>query len=484
VNPDLAALTDAPASSRYSYSFDGNAQSLDHALVNASLVAASVARRLEHARISADFPETARDDATTATRLSDHDPLLVYLQVGAFASADLAVTKVDTPDPIVPGATLSYTVTVSNNGPDPAPSTTWTDTLPTGTSFVSLAAPAGWSCTTPALGSSGTVTCSAASFALASAQFTLDVAVGSSLSANTLLSNTATVSSAATDDVSRNNSATSTTTVRAADTSTAITGDSPDPSVYGQAITVTYAVTVTSPSVGTPTGNVTVSDGTDSCTGTVAAGSCLLTPLTPGARSLTATYAGDANFNGSTSAAEAHGVTAVKVYSAASPAGHGNIVAAFTGGGPDCTFSRSAYTATLPAAAPTGVRFPHGVFDFALKGCTGSPVNFTITYPAALPAGSQYWKYGPTADDHSHHWYTLNALDNNLHIVGNVVTFSIADGGRGDDDLLANGEITDQGGPGYAVGGNPVPSLSEWGVILLSLLLLGSAYAAGRQRIR
>jgi large repetitive protein len=93
-----------------------------------------------------------------------------------------------------------------------------------------------------------------------------------------------------------------------ADTTTTISSDSPDPSVVGQSVTVHYGVTVDAPGAGTPTGNVTVSDGTISCTGTVAAGQCSLTFTSPGARSLTATYAGDSSFAGSTSAAEAHTV--------------------------------------------------------------------------------------------------------------------------------------------------------------------------------
>ncbi len=99
-------------------------------------------------------------------------------------------------------------------------------------------------------------------------------------------------------------------TVNPADTTTTITSDNPDPSLVGQSVTVQYTVTVSGPGSGTPTGNVTVSDGTISCTATVAAGQCTLTFTSAGARSLTATYAGDSNFNGSTSAAEAHTVNA------------------------------------------------------------------------------------------------------------------------------------------------------------------------------
>ena len=89
-------------------------------------------------------------------------------------------------------------------------------------------------------------------------------------------------------------------------TTTTIASVTPEPSTVGQPITVAFTVTS---SGGTPTGDVTVSDGTLSCTATVAAGSCSITPLAPGTETLVATYAGDANFVGSTSDPFAHTVT-------------------------------------------------------------------------------------------------------------------------------------------------------------------------------
>jgi hypothetical protein len=98
-------------------------------------------------------------------------------------------------------------------------------------------------------------------------------------------------------------------TVRA-DTTTAIGSHYPDPSTIDQAITVRYSVAVHAPGGSAPTGNVTVRDGTDSCTGTVAAGRCTLALSTAGPRALTATYSGDAYHNPSTSSAGvAHEVT-------------------------------------------------------------------------------------------------------------------------------------------------------------------------------
>jgi hypothetical protein len=58
-------------------------------------------------------------------------------------------------------------------------------------------------------------------------------------------------------------------------------------------------VTVNPPGSGTPTGNVTVSDGSASCTASVATGSCIIKMKITGNRTLTATYAGSTKFNGS-----------------------------------------------------------------------------------------------------------------------------------------------------------------------------------------
>ena len=84
------------------------------------------------------------------------------------------------------------------------------------------------------------------------------------------------------------------------DTTTVIVSHTPNPSDVGQPVVVVYTVNAFS---GTPTGDVTVSDGTASCTGTVAAGTCTLTPTSAGAKTLTATYSGDADYNGSSGTA-------------------------------------------------------------------------------------------------------------------------------------------------------------------------------------
>ncbi len=240
VNPDLVNLFDTPPpSERYSFVFDGNAQSLDHALVNSALIASTVARRIEHARIDADFPETARSSAITPARLSDHDPLVAYFQVASFATANISITKMDGTDPVIAGANETYTITVTNNGPDAAENVSLSDTLPAGTSFVSFSAPAGWTSTTPAVGAGGTVTSSIASLPVGSAVFTLTVNIDPSVANDTVISNTATVTSTTADTNANDNSSMATTTVTQKADLAVIKSDSPDPACVNGNITYT-----------------------------------------------------------------------------------------------------------------------------------------------------------------------------------------------------------------------------------------------------
>jgi hypothetical protein len=87
-----------------------------------------------------------------------------------------------------------------------------------------------------------------------------------------------------------------------ADPVVTITGDTPDPSLTGQAVTVTFTVTGSGP---TPTGNVTIttSNGAETCTASVATGQCDITLSAAGNHTLTATYSGDAAYNGGTDTA-------------------------------------------------------------------------------------------------------------------------------------------------------------------------------------
>ena len=73
-------------------------------------------------------------DANSANN-SATEPTLVHQP--ALGAADLAVTKSDTPDPVLAGETLTYTLVVTNNGPAIASNVLVVDALPTGVTFMS-----------------------------------------------------------------------------------------------------------------------------------------------------------------------------------------------------------------------------------------------------------------------------------------------------------------------------------------------------------
>lgn len=167
--------------------------------------------------------------------------LLLFAPLVFAQSADVSVLKSASPEPVAAGATLTYTLTVSSEGPDSAANVTLTDPLPAGVLFQSISSNAGWSCTTPAVGSNGTVSCSTASFAPGGVDFTLVTTVASSVSDGTVLANVATVSSTTADPQSNNNTSEADSTVSAppAPTLDLTKAGAPDPVTAGTNLTYT-----------------------------------------------------------------------------------------------------------------------------------------------------------------------------------------------------------------------------------------------------
>ncbi len=149
------------------------------------------------------------------------------------AEADLALTKTDSPDPVIAGNTITYTLTVDNPGPSDATGVVVNDSLPAGVTLVSTSG-----C---AEDPGGVPNCSLGTVpAGGSATYTILGQVASSV-VGTIM-NSATVSSSATDPNPGNDTATAATTVVAeADMSIAKSG----PATATAGTQVTYGITVT-----------------------------------------------------------------------------------------------------------------------------------------------------------------------------------------------------------------------------------------------
>jgi len=268
---DLIADRLGPAA--YSYLFDGQLGHLDYALANAALDTQVAGIGVWHINADEvplfDYNDEVRDtgepdyeekpdgsgltpprvlfEPASPYRVSDHDPVLVGLFADA-VSTDLAISASATPDPVLAGGTLTYAIEARNLGPASAGSASWTLALPAGTGFATLSGAAGWTCTTPAVGTAGTVTCTLATFAPGTAAFTLAVTVAADLAQGSTLAATATVTSATADPATANNSATETVAVDTAADLAVTLVDSPDPVAAGAALTYTITLTNAGPS--------------------------------------------------------------------------------------------------------------------------------------------------------------------------------------------------------------------------------------------
>lgn len=170
----------------------------------------------------------------------------------AFAAGDpvdMAVFKGASTDPVVPGSTFDYYLSVYNDGSTTATQVTVTDPLPAGATYVSATTDVG-SCGQ----SSGTVTCLLGTMAGgAGANITITVTAPNAVAT---ITNTAHVSSAEADTYPDDNVSTVDSHVGYIDLSITKT-ETPSPAVTGGPMTYTLAVTNNGPS---PATGVVVTD--------------------------------------------------------------------------------------------------------------------------------------------------------------------------------------------------------------------------------
>lgn len=171
----------------------------------------------------------------------------VYTLAGnvTYLASDLQVTKADSPDPVLAGQDLTYTLSVTNNGPDAIPvgeDIVIQDTLPAGYAVTASSGDGSYDIGTNVWTISGGL----ASGATATIQLT--VPVPSSEADGAVLSNTAAITSTHPDTDNTNDSDTVTTTVsRLTDLSVTV-ADVPDPVTAGGSVAYTVTLTNNGPS--------------------------------------------------------------------------------------------------------------------------------------------------------------------------------------------------------------------------------------------
>ncbi len=166
--------------------------------------------------------------------------------------------------------------------------------------------------------------------------------------------------------------------------------------------------------------------------------------------------------------------------------GGGNASVVIGGAPAGCTVGSLSISTTAPAGTPGNASFPLGVLRFAATGCNNATLTVSITYPKAIPAAAQLKKYGPQTFGAPNSWFTPSVSS----ISGDrlTATYQVKDNGEGDSDSTP-GSILDPFAPmvlADAVPGAssvaPIPYLSQWGVMLLSLMAAGMGMLAVRRR--
>ena len=175
---------------------------------------------------------------TSATTDPDPDNNRASATTVLATEADLTITKTVTPDPPVPGAPVSFTLTVQDNGPSTAVDAVVTDPLNPAVLAPSAASSAG-TCALP----SGVATCELGSLKPGATPVTITVSGTLDPSFSGALSNTATITSATADPDLANNAATVTApAARAADLTMTKTAS---PASVAPGAPVTFALKVT-----------------------------------------------------------------------------------------------------------------------------------------------------------------------------------------------------------------------------------------------
>jgi uncharacterized repeat protein (TIGR01451 family) len=339
-------------------------------------------------------------------------------------SADLSVTNSASPVPVQAGNNITYAQVVTNGGPSAATAASFTENTPPNTTFVQLTPiPAGWSCTLPAVGSAGTITCTNPSFAPGTASFPLVVQVAGGTADGTAINDTATVSSSTTDPNVANNSATAADVVAKSTDADLITTNSAAPTSVAAGSNVTYTQSVTNNGPAAATSPVTFTQTTPPNTNyqsiVFPAGWSCITPAVGSAGTITCTDGGNLALNATAN------FTLVLQVAASTPTGTNiaetvtasaaNIVPSLTSNTAIASVvvanANSANMAIVKTAIPSPTVADGDVLTYSLAVTNGGPATATnVIVTDTLPSSVTYLSASTTAGTCSEASSTVTCL--------------------------------------------------------------------------
>ena len=210
-NGGNAWLTTAPAGSPGERHGPGGGGGGGYVLLSSAAAATNVSGGANGVTTSANDDYGAQPGTAGLVELISGNNVLPGGDGASCAVADLAVTNVASPTVLTAGGNVTFTQTVTNNGPSPADGVVYMAPIPASATFVSMSVPPGWTCITPAVGGTGAVICTTPTLAnAATANFSLvcNTYIGSP--PGYVISETNSVSSNTPDSNPANNQATAT----------------------------------------------------------------------------------------------------------------------------------------------------------------------------------------------------------------------------------------------------------------------------------
>jgi uncharacterized repeat protein (TIGR01451 family) len=203
-------------------------------------------------------PQDINDCASvaSATPDPDHTNDQACDGVSVFAVADVSLTKTDSPDPLVAGTNITYTLTAHNAGPSTAPSVIIRDPLPSSVTVVSVDGGPGGTCVSGTPGDPAHPTQCAYTTVAPSGTRTMTLVVSVNPGDHRVVTNEASVASGVFDPDLSNNQAGATTAILIADLGIVVTSDA---DTYKPSSQITYTLTVVNNGPGNAQ-NVVVTD--------------------------------------------------------------------------------------------------------------------------------------------------------------------------------------------------------------------------------